>query len=91
MAEKGFTLEAIAELRGLTEGTISIHIETLLDEGKGSNLNVDQLIAPEKRLLCEELFNSLSGASMKSIIEASGGKVTHADLRLVRAFMQSED
>jgi len=90
MAQKGFSMEAIAELRGLSEGTISLHIETLLQEGRGKGLDVDRLVEPDKRILCEELFSRLSGASMRSIIDASGNKVTHADLRLVRAFMSDK-
>ena len=89
MAEQGFTVEAIAAVRDLSEGTISQHIATLLEEGHGNKLDIDQLMASEIRMLCEELFRRLSGASMRSIIEASGNKVTFADLRLVRAFMQS--
>jgi ATP-dependent DNA helicase RecQ len=88
MAKQGFTVEAIAAVRDLTEGTVSQHIETLLEEGEGEGLDLDQLLDPERRLLCEELFSRLSGASMRSIIEASGNKVSYADLRLVRAFMQ---
>ena len=88
MAKQGLTLEGIAAVRDLSEGTISQHIETLLSEGHGHDLDVDRLIEPDTRILCEELFNRLSGASMRSIIEASGNKVTYADLRLVRAFMQ---
>ncbi len=90
MAKQGFSIEAIAAVRDLSESTISQHLETLLEEGNLEGVDIDCLIAPEKRLLCEELFNRLSGASMRSIIEASGNKVTYADLRLVRAFMQAK-
>ena len=88
MARYGHSMEGIAAVRDLSESTISLHIETLLAEGEGDELDLDQLIEPDKRLLCEELFNRMTGASMKSIIEASGNKVTYADLRVVRAFMQ---
>lgn len=87
MAQDGFSVEAIAAVRDLSEGTISQHIETLLEEGQGEGLDIDRLIEPEKRIQCEELFNRMGNASMRSIIEASGNKVTYADLRLVRAFM----
>ncbi len=88
MAEQGFTVESIAAVRDLTEGTVSQHIQALLEQGHGDRLNIDQLIASETRIQCEELFRRLSGASMRSIVEASGNQVTFSDLRLVRAFMQ---
>jgi len=88
MAKQGLSMLAIAELRGLSDGTISQHIEKLLEEGQGAGLDMDKLLEPEQRMLCEELFSRLSGASMRTIIEASGNKVTYAELRLVRAFMQ---
>jgi len=91
MAKSGLTMEAIAAVRDLSEGTISQHIEQLLEEGNDTDLDIDRLMDPEKRILCEELFNRLSGASMRSMIEASGNRVTYADLRLVRAFMVSSD
>ena len=90
LARQGLSMEAIAELRGLSEGTISQHIEKLLEEGQGDGLDIDQLIEPAKRLQVEELFNRHPGASMKTIIEASGETVTYAELRVVRAFMQVE-
>lgn len=88
LAVQGLSLEAIAKLRGMTEGTISQHIEKLLDEGLGKDLDVDQLLEPSKRLQTEELFNQHAGKTMKAIIEASGDTVSYAELRLVRAFMQ---
>ncbi|MDF7801696.1 DNA helicase RecQ [Pontiellaceae bacterium B1224] len=91
MAEQGLSMEAIAAVRDLSEGTVSQHIEKLLEAGQGSGLDIDRLIDSEKRMLCEELFTRLSGASMRSIIEASGKKVSYADLRLVRAFMQKSE
>ncbi len=91
LLKQGLNMEAIAKLRGLSEGTISQHIEKLLEEGQGAALDVDQLLEPSKRLQVEELFNRHGDKSMKAIIEASGNTVTYAELRLVRAFMQMSD
>ncbi len=88
LARQGLSMEAIAKLRGLSEGTISQHIEKLLEEGQGKELDVDQLLETSKRIQVEELFNQHGSKSMKFIIEASGDTVTYAELRLVRAFMQ---
>jgi len=89
LARQGLSMEAIAKLRNLSEGTISGHIEKLLEEGGGKELDVDQLFETSKRLQVEELFNRHGDKSMKFIIEASGDTVTYAELRLVRAFMQA--
>jgi len=89
IAKQGLTMEAIAAGRDRSEGTISQNLAVVLAEGGEAGLDIDQLLDPERRMLCEDLFARLSGASMRSIIEASGNKVTYADLRLVRAFMQS--
>jgi ATP-dependent DNA helicase RecQ len=89
MARQGLSMEAIAAVRDLSEGTVSQHLETLLSEGERDGLDLDRLMGAEKRILCEELDERLSGASMRSIIEASGNKVSSADLRLVRAFKLS--
>ena len=88
LTRQGLSMEAIAKLRGLTEGTISGHIEKGLEEGQGAAFDVDQLLDPSKRLQVEELFNQHGDKSMKQIIEASGDTVTYAELRIVRAFMQ---
>ncbi|MCF7848888.1 MAG: DNA helicase RecQ [Kiritimatiellales bacterium] len=88
LARQGLSLAAIAQLRRLSEGTISQHIEKLLEEGQGDGLDVDTLLDPAKRMQIEELFNRASRKSMKAIIEASGDTVTYAELRTVRAFMQ---
>ena len=72
----------------MSEGTISQHIEKLIEEGHRDGLDIDRLLEPALRLQIEELFTRHSGASMRAIIEASGNTVTYAELRLVRAFMQ---
>lgn len=90
LARHGLSLAAIASMRGLSEGTISQHIEKLLEEERGDGLDVDQLLDASKRLQVEELFTRHPNQSMKAIIEASGDTVTYAELRIVRAFMQCE-
>jgi ATP-dependent DNA helicase RecQ len=88
-AKQGLSVEVIARKRRLSEGTISQHIEKLIEEGLGDGLDVDQLIEPSRRLQVEELYNKMGDQSMKSIIAASGDTVTYSDLRIVRSFMQS--
>ena len=83
-------MEAIAKLRGLSEGTISQHVEKLAEEGEVIEIDVDQLLEPSMRIQIEELFNQHGAKSMKQIIEISNDTVTYAELRLVRAFMQTE-
>ena len=90
LARQGLSLEAMARLRGLSAGTIAQHLEKLVEEGKGKELDIDQLLGTELRILCEELFAHHPDATLRTIIEASGNKVSYADLRVTRAFMQAE-
>ena len=64
-------------MRGLSEGTISQHIETLIEEGQGNGLDLDQLLEPAKRLQVEELFNQPFREIDEVIIDASGNTVTY--------------
>jgi ATP-dependent DNA helicase RecQ len=89
LAQRGLSVDVMAKKRGLSTGTISQHIEKLVEEGLGKGLDVDQLLEPAQRLKVEELFNRMGNKSMKAIIEASGDTVTYAELRIVRAFMQA--
>jgi ATP-dependent DNA helicase RecQ len=61
IARQGISMEGIAELRGLSEATISQHIEQLIEEGHGAELELDDLMDSDRRLLCEELFLNLLG------------------------------
>ena len=84
--KQGMTIEQIAAERSLSPGTISQHIEKLLDEGEP--LDIDQFITPRKRIETEELFNRLNADTLGAVVEASNGSVTYEQARLVRAFMQ---
>jgi ATP-dependent DNA helicase RecQ len=91
LARQGLSLDAIAQMRGLSDGTISQHIEKLLEEGQGGGLDVDRLIDPARRIQIEELFSRTPAGTMKAILDASGNTVTYAEIRIVRAFMQTND
>ncbi len=85
LAKQGFTLEQISNHRNLSPGTISTHIEKLVEQGE--TLSADQFIAPEKRAEIEELFKRLNADTLKPIVEAGEGNITYEEARLVRAFM----
>ncbi|MDD3275573.1 MAG: DNA helicase RecQ [Kiritimatiellales bacterium] len=90
LARQGLSLDAIAQMRGLSDGTISQHIEKLLADGQGGGLDVDTLLDPAKRIQIEALFARTAAGSLKAILDASGNTVTYAEIRVVRAFMQAE-
>ncbi|HKL20476.1 MAG TPA: RQC domain-containing protein, partial [Tichowtungia sp.] len=85
LAREGLNVEQICARRGLTPTTITQHIEKGV--GQGETLDVDQFIAPEKRIEIEELFKRLNVDTLGAVVEASGGSVTYEQARLVRAFM----
>jgi ATP-dependent DNA helicase RecQ len=91
LARRGLSIESIARMRGLSDETVSRHIEKLLEDGRGDGLDVDTLLDPARRIRIEELFRRTSADSMKAMIDASNHTVTYADIRIVRAFMQAND
>ncbi len=85
LIQQGKNIEEISNHRNLSPGTISQHIEKLVEQGE--TLNVNQFIAPEKRVKIEKLFSRLNADTLKPIIEAGEGNITYEEARLVRAFM----
>jgi len=85
LIQQGKNIEEISNHRNLSPGTISQHIEKLVEQGE--TLNVNQFIAPEKRTKIEQLFSRLNADTLKPIIEAGEGNITYEEARLVRAFM----
>ncbi len=86
LAKQGLNIEQIAGRRNLSPGTVSQHIEKLLEEGEA--LDIDRFIDPAKRIEIERLFSRLNADTLGAVVEASDGTVTYEQARLVRALMR---
>jgi len=80
------SIDKIAELRGLSVGTIMQHIEKLVHEDEA--LDIEHL-RPGKDSFdeMEEAFRSVKGSSLTAVFRRLGEKYSYDDLRLVRMFL----
>lgn len=83
-------LAAIAEQRGVTVTTIITHLEKLA--GEGVNMDIEYLKpAAEKLARIKAAFQkSTGGATLKPVHKILGGKLSYAELRLARIFLEGE-
>lgn len=86
---QGKTVQQIAGVRGLSDGTICGHLEQAILAGE--TIDVSPIVsAPAKKeialVLSKYGFNNLSGA-----VEALGGKYGFGECRIVRAMLQIND
>ena len=87
LLEEGLSCSQVAEMRGLTTGTVSGHIERLILDGR--NIELDRHVEPARRLEIERLFKRLGTDSLREIVDASGEMISFEDARIVRAAMQA--
>jgi len=86
LLKEGLSYAQIAARRGLKPTTIAGHIVDLAS--KGEAFDVDAHVAPGKREMIESLFSEHGMARLKPAVEASGGRITYDEARLVRAAMK---
>ena len=82
----GMSLEDITKLRNLAPSTIASHMERLILDG--SDIDMDRLVDPEKRLKIEEFFLSIEGWNLNPVVEHFNGTVSYEEARLVRAHLR---
>ena len=88
LARRGLSVEEMAAERSLVPGTIVAHIETLMEQGERFDAN--QFIDPKKRHEIEALFARHTTDVLSIVVEASEGRISYEEARLVRAFMAQD-
>lgn len=92
LLEKGKTIKEICKERGLTAGTITHHIEQILE--KNPEIKIDHIKPKQKHIdlvkkanskLKEDDIGKLS--PIKSLLEKDGHDLTFEDIRLARLFI----
>jgi ATP-dependent DNA helicase RecQ len=86
LAREGLSYVEIAEKRRLTPATVAGHIEKLILAGR--DIDPDVHVGAGKRIEIERLFETLRTRSLRRVVDASKGTVTHAEVRIVRAYLQ---
>lgn len=83
-------LATIAERRGVAVTTIIAHLEKLADEGV--NMDIEYLKPPAEQLaqIKAAFQKSTGGAALKPAHTILGGKLSYAELRLARIFLEKE-
>ncbi|MBI4682738.1 MAG: DNA helicase RecQ [Nitrospirae bacterium] len=83
---QGMSVEEIARARNLAQSTITGHIEQLIMDGRG--LDIDRLIEPQKREDIGKLFLTLQSWQLTPVIEHFKGTVSYEEAKLVRVCMR---
>ena len=91
--DAGKSIKEICKERDLTAGTITHHIEQILEEYPETN--IDHIKPKEKHIeLVEKANKKLKGddigklSPIKSILEKDGHKLSFEDIRLARLFIK---
>ena len=86
LAQEGYSLEIIAEKRGLKPSTIASHLVEWLEDD--NTLDIKKLISPQKCILIKEQFILHKTEFLKPVIESLEGQVGYDEAKIVRAAMQ---
>jgi len=87
MFKNGHSLEDIAQLRGMTEGTIAGHLSFYVSNGE---LNVLKFVSEEKLGNIKEVIKKLGSESLGAIKAALGEEYSYGDIRFVIASMTND-
>jgi ATP-dependent DNA helicase RecQ len=83
---QGNSVEEIARIRGLKDGTIYVHLEEALLAGE--TIDVDALVSAKAQREIAAAFERHGCDRLSLVIEALGGKFGYGPCRVVRAAMR---
>ncbi|MBK9292265.1 MAG: helix-turn-helix domain-containing protein [Bacteroidetes bacterium] len=81
----GCSIETLAALRGLSQGTVSEHLAAAVEEGR---IGISELVDAHKRQMIEEYFESVDDDRLGPAREVLGEEFSWIELRLVRAALR---
>lgn len=85
LLKKGYSIEQIGELRGLSPATIEGHLAFYVQQGK---LNIHELIEPSKIPVIQEAIEKIGGKAVTPIKQTLGDSYGFGEIRLVMAHME---
>jgi len=86
--KRGFSIADIAEKRGLVENTIRGHLSFYIENG---DLDIDQLLSPEKQFRMEEVLSQQSYSSLKTLKTELGDDFSYGDIKLMISYLKYLD
>jgi ATP-dependent DNA helicase RecQ len=81
LLDKGFALEEVARLRGITEETVLGHLALVARQGRA--IALDKAIAPERQARIRAAVEHEPHARLRELRHALGGEVSYGELRLM--------
>ena len=83
--QNGLTIPQITARRGLTAATIEGHLAYWVSRGE---LEINRLVADDKRRFIEEKIAGIRGKSLKKMKEALGKDCSYGDIKMVLAHLE---
>jgi ATP-dependent DNA helicase RecQ len=87
--QQGLNITEIAEERGLTTGTIALHLSELILLNQPVNIN--DFVSQDKQKEILKMINKFGDSSLKTLRENLGEDFTYDELKLVRAWRQKQN
>jgi ATP-dependent DNA helicase RecQ len=87
LVRAGHGLEEIATRRGLALRTVEDHLAEAVEAG--AEVDLDRLVAPEKRSAIEAAIAQIGPAFLKPIMDHLGDGFTYGEIKLVRASLNA--
>lgn len=80
---EGMSIDEIATERGLATTTVEGQLETAILAGEV--LDIDHIVAPERRAVIERAFDQFGAASLRAVRDQLGETFSYQEIRLARA------
>jgi ATP-dependent DNA helicase RecQ len=84
----GEDISSIAQTRGFAESTIEGHLAEAMDAGE--QIDIDRVVAPQRRRAIEAAFKELGIEPLSSVKEHLGDAYSYGELRFTRAAMRRQ-
>ncbi|MGE5656515.1 MAG: DNA helicase RecQ [Actinomycetota bacterium] len=85
---QGLAVEVIAEIRGLRPSRVMTHLAELIEMNQPVDLN--QLVTPERQQEIIRILEGLGDGSLTTLYQNLGGKYSHDEIKLVRAWWRNQ-
>jgi ATP-dependent DNA helicase RecQ len=88
LANQGLGVESIAQERGITTGTVAMHIQEAIE--RGATVRRANIVSDEVYTACYDIIRQRPKALLKDIRVVIGGETDYAVLRIATAFARKE-